>query len=356
MLAREAIFDAAVDDAAFAALPHAIAQSYGARSVTLHWSDHVLGREVFADNGYFDGDAVALLIRDFYDDDIWSDAVLRPGRRNCATISEDAVPEADYRASRIYNEWTRAIGDDTLHCLGMGLSARDGIGCIGLHRGPAAGMFDVERRTRMQRDGADIAAMLRLRARIGRDAGTTAAEAMLDHLDRPAFALAGDLRIVHANRAGWQAIEGTGPLAANGSRLQVANRSAQTALEAIVGQMTGAQSGSARTLKVAMPSGDMVLSINPLVFDGHRLVLLSLAEDGVARDGAERLRMLYELSPAEAAIAVALASGATPAEIAAARQSAIGTVRVQIKSIAWKMGCHRQAEIAVRVVRALTFR
>ena len=54
---------------------------------------------------------------------------------------------------------------------------------------------------------------------------------------------------------------------------------------------------------------------------------------------------MFDLSPAEAKVAVALARGKSPDEIAAAGRIAISTVRAQIKSIFAKTGVSRQSEL-----------
>ena len=65
---------------------------------------------------------------------------------------------------------------------------------------------------------------------------------------------------------------------------------------------------------------------------------------------------IYALTPSECVIALAIAAGAAPERIAEQRRVSIGTVRLQIKSIAWKLGCHRQSEIASTVNRLTALR
>lgn len=57
------------------------------------------------------------------------------------------------------------------------------------------------------------------------------------------------------------------------------------------------------------------------------------------------LQALFDLTPAEAAVAQDLAAGQTPALIAARRQTSVETVRNQVKRILSKTGCTRQAEL-----------
>ena len=71
--------------------------------------------------------------------------------------------------------------------------------------------------------------------------------------------------------------------------------------------------------------------------------------DGADPTLPDRLRSLYGLSPAEAETAILLARGLAPTEIADERGIAVATVRVQIKTVAAKMECRRQLEIAAVV-------
>ena len=65
----------------------------------------------------------------------------------------------------------------------------------------------------------------------------------------------------------------------------------------------------------------------------------------------ERLRRLYGLTDAEIEVAIELASGRTPQEIALHRGSSLATVRVQIKRALTKTGTHRQGDIIGLVSR-----
>lgn len=64
-----------------------------------------------------------------------------------------------------------------------------------------------------------------------------------------------------------------------------------------------------------------------------------------------RLSQEHCLTEAEADVALSLADGLSPSEIAAARMASPHTVRNQIKSILMKTGCRRQSEIVALVLR-----
>ena len=64
---------------------------------------------------------------------------------------------------------------------------------------------------------------------------------------------------------------------------------------------------------------------------------------------ANHLRSLFRLSPAEADIAVSLATGAELTEIAGGRNVTVNTLRSQIASVMGKTGTRRQAELVALV-------
>lgn len=66
-------------------------------------------------------------------------------------------------------------------------------------------------------------------------------------------------------------------------------------------------------------------------------------------DGVGRFRALHGLTCAEADIVAALVAGLTPDQIAVQRKTSPATVRTQLKTIFWKTGCTRQADIIRQV-------
>jgi len=64
---------------------------------------------------------------------------------------------------------------------------------------------------------------------------------------------------------------------------------------------------------------------------------------------AEALRTTFNLTAAEADIALQLAAGRTAELIAVARSVSVGTVRAQIKSTMSKMGVRRQIELVAQL-------
>jgi DNA-binding CsgD family transcriptional regulator len=63
------------------------------------------------------------------------------------------------------------------------------------------------------------------------------------------------------------------------------------------------------------------------------------------------LRHGFSLTPAETRLALALARGSTLAEFADAQGIAVGTARIQLKSVMAKTATHRQADLVALLAR-----
>ena len=84
-------------------------------------------------------------------------------------------------------------------------------------------------------------------------------------------------------------------------------------------------------------------------FRFHAAALVVARAPIPAENRGALLQSQYGLTPAETAIALALAGGQTLAAIAATRRVSVGTLRSQLKSIFGKLGVSRQAELAARL-------
>lgn len=190
------------------------------------------------------------------------------------------------------------------------------------------------------------------RAAVQRARSLGAAHAILNRLGLALILVASDRRILHANKAA-EAVLGRGDgLTVSQARLGCAQQAALPRLAAAVAAT--ARSGQAQALVLECRGSNLVyqLSVVPMA-DGAVRGALILFADPHAQDEtlAARLRALFQLTPAEAYLAVALTQGEALQAIAARRAVGLGTVRGQVKSIAAKMHCRRQAQIAAVVAR-----
>ncbi len=90
----------------------------------------------------------------------------------------------------------------------------------------------------------------------------------------------------------------------------------------------------------------------PVLGDDEPHTVLMLLDPETAPEGNSfALQRLFQLSPAEARLALSLASGATLAEAADAYGVCVATARAQLKAIFQKTGARRQAELVLVISR-----
>ena len=151
----------------------------------------------------------------------------------------------------------------------------------------------------------------------------------------------------------------------SGNQLVLSDRSAGAALQQWLDTSSVPQGGVASAGRAVVtaqrPSGKAAYRIEILPvprscataagsFGPTSLLLIS----DPSETAGQRLRLVrtdFDLTPAEAALAVAVADGETLRQCADRRGVTIGTVRSQMKQVLGKTGCRRQADL-VRVVGA----
>nr|WP_246771089.1 helix-turn-helix transcriptional regulator [Aestuariivirga sp. YIM B02566] len=141
-----------------------------------------------------------------------------------------------------------------------------------------------------------------------------------------------------------------------GNRIAILDHRANGQLYEALGLIAAEQ--GVRSLPVIAPadSRPAVLHVVPIRRSAHDLftraaaiLVLTKASDA-ALPASPLLRALFDLTPAEAAIAAHIATGKTVERIALADGKSIQTVRNQLKSVLKKTGCDRQVDL----VRMLT--
>lgn len=94
-----------------------------------------------------------------------------------------------------------------------------------------------------------------------------------------------------------------------------------------------------------------LLRVTPYVLGGAWVEAYALGS--ALAGGVERVRELFGLSPAEAALACAIADGDEPSCFAARRGVRISTVRTQLRAVFRKAGVTKQTELAALVTACL---
>ena len=251
----------------------------------------------------------------------------------------------------------------------------DVLGVFCAHRTRAGEAFGAREEAFLERILPHLRRVLAAQVRLSQ-AGWQAAAAGLDALRQGVALIGRDGRLVIANAALHRmAAEGDG-LSLGRSGLLCRDAQVQGALNlAVLSALAGAD-GRIRVLPVAgslaipRPSGAapwlvQALPVRPGIagpggagplsaLGGGFAGAMLLVTDAEARPPAPS-RVLLEkalgLTPAEAALAAALARGTSPAAHAKARRVSVETVRTHLAALRRKTGCRRQAEIALLAAR-----
>lgn len=303
--------------------------------------------------------ALRLYAEHFHAVDLWAKlGRLRPSLR--AVIGAEHVPDAEFERSEVWTDYAREhVG--AFHLLGAVFSLGDGRNaCIGLHRLRGQEPFAAGERAWLDALLPHVRSALRLERRLrAQDVAGTIASSVLDRLACGLVVARQDGTVLLANAAAVSLGDRGGPLRlGDGHRpLAATARAAGPSLGHLVRLAAGGGPGGVVHLPRDAGPGVVAL-VTPLPAGllpdqparGLALLVLTDLRDG-APDVAGLLRQLYGLTPAETALAVALADGLRLAEFAEARRVRLTTVRSQIRAVLDKTGCRRQSELVRLVTR-----
>lgn len=352
-LRLEDIYDASTDDEAFGCLALRLAEEIDARSGVLHWRSpgHALEAEI-SYSGYFSADHMAAYEELPWGTDLWAEAMNESSHRNRLWQMDSLISPTEYEESAIYNDWVKKIGDDSFHCLGGAFENDSVVFELGFHRGRTQRPFSDEELTKMQALQRPLLQMVKVRQRLlGDRQSTSVMSSALDCLGTAVVKLNEQGRVIYRNEAAEVLFARGDGLAERNGQLVAAAAADQARLDEAIALASAAREPSAGAVPVRRSSGGVyACSLMPVFLDGHRTTLM-LVRDPAFQDGSlqYRLRTIYKLSDAEAAIALAIGQGATIDQIAGDRDTRIDTVRTQFKSLAAKMGCRRQNDVAAIV-------
>jgi DNA-binding CsgD family transcriptional regulator/PAS domain-containing protein len=269
--------------------------------------------------------------------------------------AEKMCPDADLVRTEFYNDWIRPQDDIAL---GGGAIIADGLDGTFVIGG------NVPRRMGREREEEWLSLLSRLMphlqaswriarsltaARLG--AGRTVGTLVLDER----------ARILFADDAAAAMLEVGQPLGLRGNRLSGGQDPAVTKWLAWLRHVMATGGTSALPdlslvdwiLRAACLSPDRLGESLPLPLLGcsDRAVCVTIQPRASVPSAPERLVARHGLTRSEAEVAIALAEGATPAEVAEARSVSLHTVRNQIKSAMWKCGVSRQTQLVALAAR-----
>ncbi|HKY80952.1 MAG TPA: helix-turn-helix transcriptional regulator [Sphingobium sp.] len=352
MIRAEEIYDAATDDAAFDALASTLANAFGARSGVLHWGNGANEAEEVSYSGYFSPAHMATYDLAFQSDDLWAEAMDRPGSMNRAWDCERFVPAATYERSRIYNEWIRPMGDDTFHCLGGVVRQGQVQGKVGLHRGRAQKSFTAAEVQSLHASLGHISRMFAIRSKLGRATYYgRSLHATLDMVGHGVFILGPGGILTECNRAGERMLRRGDALLLRNRHVKARDVLDDDALQTALKAAAAADGSRASAIFLHREQGmPYVLSVAAArIGDVRQIILIASHPDDRDASLTSRIRALYGLTNAEAEVAQALTTGKPLEQLAAERGVALNTVRTQMKAIYAKLDCSRQSELVARI-------
>ncbi|HVL79706.1 MAG TPA: helix-turn-helix transcriptional regulator [Sphingomicrobium sp.] len=354
-LPAEAIYDAILDDDWFAELPSVMARRYGGRSCNMLWGMRDGSHHVLAKCGYYPDAELANYLDNFADKDIWAQRALAPDRVNRAHDVEGFVSKHEYEQSEFYNDWIRAMGDDAYYCVGMMLNTSWGTGLIGIHKGKSQDGFSDASVKLLSDDGVHLRKLFAVRGRLAAlvDSERKGSQ-LLDVVKHPVMSVTRDGRLVKANAAADAVLAFGQSLFIRNGVVRAISPPDEKQLHQAIRKASQPDNPVASAVAIGRSGPNPThVTVMPLRWDhGPRLAVLMLGLGEAPSATTGQLRTLFQLSSAEADLAIRLSQGASPAAIAAERGVSVGTVRSQLKSVYSKMQCSRQAEV-VALIKSL---
>lgn len=202
----EAIHGAAISDEALTALPPGIARAAGAQWAMIQWRHTDGVHELIASNRHA-RDCQALYAWKYAPVDPWLKAALAAPRRDELLPMDDYVPRPAFEKSRLYREFLRPQGDDTVHAAVAVFPTAWGEGFLSLHRGREQGPFAPSDLAPLQERLLHLGCVVRARGELaaGRRRGQVKRDE-LDGLGLGAVVVSGEGRVARVNLAADQVL------------------------------------------------------------------------------------------------------------------------------------------------------
>jgi len=270
--------------------------------------------------------------------------------KNGVATDDDAMPAEARNQSPYYQEFLRPchLGDYA----GVRIGRGDLVWCLSIQRTLEQDAFSSTELQALARLSNTLDSVVQTSAALGLAKGEAALDAF-DCSERAALLLDRSGRVVRVNTAAERLIGAD--LKISDGRLRGGDPQANDLLARAIKTMLWSYQ-AATTSPVVFPKetgGKLViypmrlpgLTSSPL--SAFHAILVIADTDRVQTAEIETLREIFDLTAAEARLAIALANGKDLALHAAERQLSKETVRNQLKSVFLKTGTNRQAQLTV---------
>ena len=286
-----------------------------------------------------------------------------PGR---AHLGHDVVRPDEWKGNPCFEEFL--IKYDTVHLMHL-MAVADGhcLAGLSLWRGRAEEDYGENDRILGNILARHLHRAFQIGARFSRQAARASAmDQALVEVGGPAMIVDCEGGLVQANEPAVRHVTGRGPLVLRHGRLQAREPGDQRRWRALLAGLAarnGPPTGSAALIGGSAPDEPSVVAhaipLRPSAAEIWRvplrekaLGLLVLVCPGTPALPADLAQTAFGLTPAEAELAVALASGASLADHAAARGRSLNTVKTHLRNVFDKTGSRRQSDL-VRKLTAL---
>lgn len=279
---------------------------------------------------------------------------------------EDLLPDTELVVSEYYQQYLqpinlfRILGVDTQEPGGM-------LARLRISRRREEPRFDDQDRQRLARITPHLCRAIQIFATLSRTTSERDIYAgAVDQLAVATIILDEQGRVLNTNAVARAVLEETGGLTLHGKHLHVEGRDINRELQAAVEQVIEAQhrgeTSLVRALRVPREGGraDLGLVLRPVStgewHEGQSSPCVAVfVSDPDQRETASQqtLAELFELTPAEANVAILLSRGLSLAEVSDAQNISQHTARAQLKSIFAKTGVSRQAELVRLVLKSV---
>jgi DNA-binding CsgD family transcriptional regulator len=232
---------------------------------------------------------------------------------------------------------------------------------FGLHRNADAGLYTAQDTARLTSLLPHLKRALTIRSRLTETSRkSSGAEAILDHIRYGVIVLSRSSEILMANHYAETVLTRRDGL----MRDRLGHLAAASHPETQALAMTIAECRTKRmamAMRISRPSGAQAyeLLLTPVVsrkqaelFECGTITVFLRDPEQVPAPQARTLHKLYDLTPAEAQVAVALAGGASLNEIAETSGRGLETIRTHLRTIFQKTGTTRQSDL-VRLLTAI---
>ncbi|WP_338661889.1 hypothetical protein VQH23_16865 [Pararoseomonas sp. SCSIO 73927] len=358
------IYLSATDAEARSRLPGALARMAGGATSSLWRVDPRTGRPVTDLLTNLPREASPLYQAYFHRLDPWMGPASRieTGRvaRGAELIADEELARTEY-----YNDFGRHL--DTFHvvgaCMTLGNDPSGTVGTVSVLKPRNHGAFSAQDAARLQRLVPHLRRSWQIWQQIFVPGGPVMSfawdrgvAAVLDGLGTAAVVTDGHGRVRQANAAA-ERLDTAGALRLHGAApdrvLRLGSEGETRRLHAAIADAARGGAGMEGLLPLG-PAGPCRLTVSPLqahLAGGTGWVLVLITPEVMTPDEARlrRAQRLFGFTRKEAEVAIALAAGKSPAEIAEERGVRISTIRTQLVSAQEKAGAGDLRGLAIRV-------